>query len=27
LNTLFNTDRFSVFELRDGKEIKEDGAD
>jgi hypothetical protein len=27
LNTLFNVDRFSVFELRDGKEIKEKGAE
>jgi hypothetical protein len=27
LNKLFNTTRFSVFELRDGKEIKEKGDD
>ena len=25
LNKLFNTDRFAVFELRDGKQIKEGG--
>lgn len=25
LNILFNTSKFSVYELRDGREIKEDG--